>query len=1176
MKRKLMGSLLAVILISVLSTALLISTHARGTIREILEDQKAALRTRIRNKLVAFDKLLFVFEKEMNDHGTAAIRRIADRLTADGGVRTDIPRETLRDLARETGVHEIYLIGRDGVIVETTFAPDLGFNLFETDDRFKVFLQSLFGAGRVAHQRITLSNNTGTMNLYIYYSPPGADHLIEISLRLKDYLREAYSAEYHDFLLHDFFTDLVDRRGYVEQIDLFTQTKVSGWSLIHEGRPVRLDPDLAARLTREDRVILDAEGRSVLYARIHLENLLDGFTENLFVRAVFDFGVLQRFARRSLVYTGAICVFLVALLFWIFSGLIRSRILRPILRINNGLKRVEEGDYSVPLSGGGQDELARIAENVGKMAEKIRDRERALRVSEENYRSLNAALEQRVEERTGQLKKTNQHLEKAMSEAQRLARKTENADRAKSEFLAKMSHEIRTPMNGIIGACDLMIGTEMNRRQREYVNIIRTSARSLLGLLNDILDLSKIEAGKLEFERIPFSPWEVIEEVCDVFFDKIGEKETELIVDIEPEVPAWIVGDPFRLRQVLTNLISNAFKFTEKGEIAISLAPRETGEDFIELLCTVKDDGEGIPDHIRSRLFDSFVQADDSITRRYGGTGLGLAICKQIVGLMGGEIWVESHPGKGTVFSFTARFEPSPEGAAGDRGAETPLQGLNILVVEDNHATQQVLRKLLGSFGCRTLAVESAETLMEIYGSRSTRPGHDIILIDYKLPGMDGISAAERLKAEMGSSAPPMVIISGYIGESDIERVKAAGIESYLTKPIKAALLRDTILEIFGHPVHSSPSGADSLSGGVSMPDLRMLVVEDNLTNQRVMSELLKSAGIRVETAADGFEAVDAVRRNDYDAVLMDVQMPEMDGMEATRIIRSDLGKRSLPIIAMTAYAMSGDRERCLGAGMSGYISKPIDRKELFAALRKHLSGLEAESPPTETAAPPPASASDLPGIDLDSGLERIGGDPALYLEILESFLREQEGFMEEFLRIADQDGLAAAARRAHALKGAAGNISANHLKALVHSLEDSCLKGDSDPLPGLLEEVREAFDEVRRSSAALARHHSGGGPRPARGHLRGPSDRNLPPLLTVLEDLQKALGESDPVASARALETLTSCYQLDGLDAPLTRLGDRIAGYDFDGARSALMEILNALKSAVPESRCSRAFHRT
>ncbi len=803
---------------------------------------------------------------------------------------------------------------------------------------------------------------------------------------------------------------------------------------------------------------------------------------------------------------------------------------------------------------------------------------------------LNDDLEQRVTERTSQLEAANRSLEKAIEHTRKLVHDAEAANIAKSEFLANMSHEIRTPMNGIIGTCDLAMSTNPDHRQKEYLNIIRTSARSLLGLINDILDFSKIEAGKLEFENIPFSLREVVQEVCDIFFEKMAKKHLEMVMDIAPDVPMHLLSDPLRLRQVLVNLMANAFKFTNKGEICISVQNRSSGKsdkhssNVIELIFCVRDTGIGIRPEIRDRLFDAFIQADGSTTRKYGGTGLGLAICKQIVSMMDGSIWAESEFGKGSSFFFTARFKPAPVEFFPANIFPGKLKNINVLVVEDNLTTQRVMRRLLEPFGFRIEMAESAEKALSLYEKAVGKDRFDLILMDYNLPGIDGIEASGRIKMNSETKAPPIIIVSACIREKDIQRAKQAGIESYLIKPVNQSLLFDAVLEVFGYEPPSSDKADTGLAAPKEFSNIRVLLVEDNSTNRRVATELLQMAGISVDAAVNGREAVEAVKKKNYHAVFMDVQMPEMDGIEATRVIRQEIGMRKLPIIAMTAHAMSGDRQKCLEAGMDDYVPKPIDRKELFAAIRRNISQLYISNEPgtqgrdikekaghedkDQSQTPnPKLPVPILPALDIREALERLGGSWEVYVNILEDFCKTQRTFIPEFQSLVKKKDFKAAIIKAHSLKGAAGNISAKELAIASKALEDACRHENEDLIIKTLIPVKDALSRIMKSLHFLEQNKTGKKKTVKTGDLKANNVRlDSLKIFDLFESLDKSLQNSDPVESETWFKNLSESLgsdsqSSDGVNAFLDELEDHINSYNFDEAIETLRKLAGKLK---------------
>ncbi len=749
--------------------------------------------------------------------------------------------------------------------------------------------------------------------------------------------------------------------------------------------------------------------------------------------------------------------------------LVSERLSRPLMHLTRLADALSQGDFSV------SDKVKKIQQDgeIGALTKAFMQMAKSLKVSYDKLQEYSRTLEQKVLERTSELAEAR---DRAIA-----------ADKSKSEFLSMMSHEIRTPMNAIIGMTRLALQTELSPKQRDYLCKVEVSSKALLAIINDILDFSKIEAGRLELETIVFSLDDVLNDLAGLVTAKAEEKGLPIHFVIAEEVPTYLVGDPLRLGQVLLNLVNNAVKFTSRGDIAINIALAQGGEstpaaDRISLEFSVKDTGIGLTAEQLGGLFQSFSQADTSTTRKYGGTGLGLAICKRIVAMMGGDIKVNSEIGAGSTFTFTADFA-QPQGA--DRQREAPgdaFRGLKALVVDGNEASRNILCLYLESFLFQVTQAGTGEQAIQLLENAVDNP-FQRVLMEWNLPKMDGITVARHIKEKLKvTRVPRIIMITVHSRESIVQRCCDLNLDGFLVRPVHPSALLNAVVDAFGRNyldgyalLHDSRAEVRNEKLH-KIKDTKLLLVEDNSINQQVAKETLEQEGFDVTVAINGQEAVQKIRSTYFDAVLMDLQMPVMDGYEATRIIRSDSRFNDLPIIAMTAHAMNDVRERCLQIGMNGYVTKPIDVDKLLLSLvdvinpelrKKSDSVVSGSNRSTEVLLP-----ESLPGIDVQQSLKNVVGNVQLLCQLLMKF---HEGFSDAEARVdtfLQADDIESALKFLHTMKGVTANLAMLELKVCIEALEQT-LKRQAKYEPELLTDFAKAQHKVLESVERLCRLNS-------------------------------------------------------------------------------------------------------
>jgi signal transduction histidine kinase/CheY-like chemotaxis protein len=771
----------------------------------------------------------------------------------------------------------------------------------------------------------------------------------------------------------------------------------------------------------------------------------------------------------------------------------------------------ESASAPAPEQPNGPSEIARLNKIIQALMDRA-ERSTSAQVSDFSLFQTTVVLEERVRARTAELEvvlRENERINRvAREQAERAARSEAAAvaaSAAKAQFLANMSHEIRTPMNGVIGMLRLLRSTPLEKKQERFVATALTAADTLLAIINDILDFSKIEAGKLVVEEVDFDLLDTVESVTQVFADSARRKGIELACRVAPTLSTRLRGDPTRMAQILANFTSNAIKFTEKGEVIITASTEDKGPSEVAVRIAVRDTGAGISSEQQARLFQPFIQGDSSTTRKYGGTGLGLAICKQLVDLMGGAIGVESAPGGGSTFWFTVVLKkrtgpelPSP------REPKT-FDSLPVLVVDDNETNREILREEVASWGCDVQdAADGASALSLLRRAAKLAKPITLAITDRNMPGMSGLELASAIKADPRLRSTVVIMLSS-AGDDEPEKVRQAGIAAFLTKPVRHSELYDAIVASLGGPPADkvpAPVPEPAPVEPVSSADTRILLAEDNEINREVAVEILRLLGHECDCVPNGKDAVSAAERKEYDLILMDCQMPVMDGFTATAGIRAYEAQQALagrtlhmPIVALTANAMQGDRERCLAAGMDDYLTKPLVLEEVARVIRERLgkSRLVPASPPAPTAnaseaAPATAPVEQVPTagepvLDQEDLLRRCNGNAAFALKLLGKFrtcARSDVLEMEQAFNAGNDQGLASVA---HRMKGASLSVSAGALAKVAAGIEAAAQAGNLPEAGARLKTLPEEIGRFEEFAERLLADSS--------GHLPSRKQRN-------------------------------------------------------------------------------------
>lgn len=1109
-------SLFLVILISSVSMFFVIWGFSRMELENILENQKKDIHQILQNKFLILDQLLLMVEKEMEENAKKSILAAADILIDENGsLNKEISSAALGALAREIGLGDLYYVNSKGVVFHTSFPDDLHLNLFSFSGTFAEFLQSIYGKGEAVSQRTTVSVATGKLMKYVYYSPLGSDFILEGSVNLRRYIENHYSEEYYKFLFEDFFLMTRQENRYLEDIDIFIMTSegpLRSWSLIHEGKRFDRGKDFIQKLLHTKEITLKEDHREIIYTFFRLEDIQnrhilkskpdnepaenrivrktqkkekhERFTNRIFVRAVYDFSILNRFTQKTLGYSLLMVVVVVFIVFLVSGGVFKKYIIERIRAINKGLHEIARGNYAVEINIRGNDDLTTISENIYLMKNQIMKREKALfesrnEITEYAGRLEGARneLEKRVIERTKALSGANETLKEEIEKRIRFeeelhARRieAESASRAKTSFLAAMSHELRTPMNAIMGMTELALTMNTDKKLHGYLETVKTSAAMLMQLLNSILDFTKIESGDLELNKEVFRITEVVEGTCDLFAQKVFDKSLEMNLMIAKEVPGYLTGDRKRLAQVLENLVGNAVKFTQEGEVEIRVTLEEEKEDAAVLLFAIRDSGIGMSQEVLDNLFVLFFQADNSSTRRYDGTGLGLAVSRQLIRMMDGDIRAESEPGKGSTFFFRAVFGITKPKVMALPMANENHAGKTIGVITPFPGTSANIEILLKDAGFSPLVPEEGKT----FGS------WDCVILD-------GGTSLETLTGKVEElhenckkhklNSPVVLPMVSKMQKEMISYIEENISRFWISKPVKPSVLIYKLNQALGNDKKGGKKEACPEQTGrfPGVSGAKVLIVEDNHSNQEVMREILRFLEVGADIAGNGKEAIAFFSGNQpapaYDLVFMDVHMPQMDGYETTRKIKEI--SPSLPVIGLSAANQEDEMQKCFDAGMDDFISKPVSVEKLVRVIRKWALLQEelkenekaAFSFPGEMAGKKPSGnkePADIPGIHMESAMDRLMGNRNLLDKLVKEFVRDHGNDVFHVEQALQENNIQKARTLTHNLKGVAANLSANGMLRCIRSLEKAIAENQQHVWKNWILELQKETDKLR------------------------------------------------------------------------------------------------------------------
>lgn len=1047
--------------------------------------------------------------------------------------------------------YDFMIINDKETIVMSTVPQAINFNFNVFDPVLGAKIKSIRNNDEVWFEQLRTNVGTGKLSKFVY--KPTKDHKVLLEV---GYSVDGFNHITDELKPHSIIKSMIESSPLIKDIKIFD---AYGYQLVDSGENYLPTDDSRALVKRAKKeknfemIISDNQFKKYVLVELNSKRQRTLADTDKVIEITYDKSIVSSKLHdlwwRTLFGISTVLVFLLSSIIYL-----STRITRPIAVLRDVSEQISKGNYNVRVEIDSEDEVGALGQSFNTMVDEINASFKEIENQKSILEDLNKSLEDKVVQRTQELAFRNEELSIKNSELELAWIKANEATESKSSFLAMISHEIRTPLNGVIGMSYLLLRSKLNHRQSDYIHKIKTSAEGLLEIINDVLDISKLEAGKTHIENIDFSLEEVLELVSNQVGFKAAEKNLELIFATDHDIPTILKGDPLRLRQVLINLLNNAVKFTESGEIFVKTEILETTDKEYTLKFTVKDTGIGIESDKISKLFEPFQQADTSISRRYGGTGLGLSISKRFVELMQGDIWVKSTVGEGSEFIFTAVFQIGEDHLSVKSNEPHDFKSLNVLLVDDSDIVQEVLKDMLAPYFNIIECVTSGEAAIErVEASITGSVRFDVILMDWKMPGIDGIETAYTIKnmAEM-QKVPAVLMLTGYDLDEAKDNHKSRYIDAFLSKPIMKSSLLQTIAQF----TQESESLSNKKALNVCQiqrileteSEIKILVVDDNVINQQIVSELIEHPLIEVKCVNNGLLAVEEVKESIFDLVIMDIQMPEMDGYEATRRIRMMKGRESVPVIAMTAHAFLEEKEKCILAGMNDFLSKPIEDKKLFEVIVKWIKKpIKVVENKIELEVDDHQWIKVLKSFKTRVPVSNLHGDWHSYFKMLKEFMMQYREISSDLKKIIASSNYASGKELLHALRGTAGNLGAMDLFIAAQSLETDFVKGSvtltSESFISFLEELNRVRLEIEEAIALVK-------PYEQEAYI----DRNLLEMgiKDFLEELKDHLvkGSSDAMMYIPIIgKILTNEYTQNEIQL----LIKHIENYDFDEALNVL-----------------------